>query len=117
MTLATSSLLPSLVGIVTLLVPAPQVEARGNPLYWLILGLPLPWVWKLMDYTPWALRGIRPVLWVAPFLAGFVATWAAIDRQDTEPYAWAIAVTVALSLVGGLCYDRSVLKHEGPGYA
>lgn len=44
MLLAVFALVPSLVGVVTILVPGTQFEAREKPLYWLILGLPLPWV-------------------------------------------------------------------------
>lgn len=106
-------LLPT-IGVVTLLVKGPQIEARGNPLYWLILAIPAAWAWRMMDYTPGALRSIRPALLIAPFIAGVVITAAAMRGSDLIAYEVMLGLTCLLSATGGLLYDRSLLACEGP---
>lgn len=104
------------VGLTTLLVPGPQIEARGHPLYWLILGLPAVFAAPLMEYKPAALRMVRPALFGAPLIAGAVLAFAARVHTGTMTEYWVmLALTAALTLAGGLTYDRSMLAREGPG--
>jgi len=106
----------SAVGLVTLFVDRPQVEARGNPLYWLILLVPASWVWWVQDYSPRALRTVRPLLFAAPFIAGGVLAVASQVRDDgMTPYWVMLALVCLLTLTGGVLYDSSVLAREGPG--
>lgn len=107
-------LLPT-IGVVTLLVPGPQVEARGDPLYWAILGVPALWAWRMMDYRPGVLRTIRPLLFAAPPVAGMVLAAASMRGEGMTPYWVMLALTCCLSLAGGLTCDRSLLAREGAG--
>lgn len=76
------ALLMPAVGLTTLLVEGPQIEARGNPLYWAILGIPALWAWRVMDYGPGVLRTIRPLLFAAPVIAGGVLAAAAAMHDE-----------------------------------
>lgn len=107
-------LLPT-IGVVTLLVDGPQIEARGNPLYWLILAVPALWAWRMMDYTPGILRTIRPLLFAAPFIAGVVLAAASTRTDAMTPYWVMLALTCGFTLAGGILYDRSLLAREGAG--
>lgn len=106
----------SAVGLVTLFAEGPQVEARGNPLYWLILLVPASWVWWVQDYSPRALRTVRPLLFAAPFIAGGVLALASQVRDDgVTQYLVMLVLVCLLTLTGGVLYDSSVLAREGPG--
>lgn len=114
--LALAALLMPTVGLTTLLVEGSHIEARGNPLYWLILSMPALWAWHLMDHTPAALHTIRPGLFATPLIAGGVLALAAWMRvSDTTSYWIMRGVTCILTLAGGLAYNRSLLVREGPG--
>ncbi|MCC2978473.1 hypothetical protein LK533_17620 [Sphingomonas sp. PL-96] len=106
-------LLPT-IGVVTLLVKGPQIEARGNPLYWLILSVPAIWAWRMTDYSPGVLRTIRPILFAAPLIAGGVLAAARVRDAGMTPYWIMLALTCVLTVAGGLLYNRSLLAREGP---
>ncbi len=107
-------LLPT-IGATTLLVEGPHLQARGHPLYWLLLGLPAIWSWRMMDYTPGALRTIRPTLFATPFLAAAVLIAAHVAGRDMAAYRVMFLSTVMVCTVGGFLYDRSLLAREGAG--
>lgn len=109
------ALLVPTIGIVTLLVKGPQIEARGNPLYWIILSVPAVWAWRMMDYSPGVLRTIRPALFAAPFIAGCVVMAASARGNEMMPYWVILGLTCVFTLAGGVLYDRSLLMRDGPG--
>jgi hypothetical protein len=111
--LAFLALLLPTVGVVTLLVQGPQIEARGNPLYWLILSIPAIWAWRMMDYSPGVLRTIRLILFAAPLIAGGVLAAAWMRDTGMTPDWIMLALTCVLTLTGGLLYERSLLAREG----
>lgn len=70
---AVFGIVPIMVGIVTILLPGPHIDLQVNPLYWIILLIPMPWCWKMFGYDTSALRTVRPMLWATPILACLVA--------------------------------------------
>ena len=108
-------LLLPMIGIVSLLVKGPQIDARGHPLYWLILGLPALWAWRMMDYAPFVLLTIRPFLFGAPFGAALVLVVASFSGREMTAYWIMLLLTAGLSTAGGIIYNRSLLAREGAG--
>lgn len=98
-----------------IVVDQPQIAARGNPSYWLLMAVPAIWAFWLMGYSPRALRTIRPMLFLSPFLAGAVALWASRTGAEMGVFRLTSVVVSLLSLVGGLLYNRSLLAREGAG--
>lgn len=108
-------MLPS-IGLVTLFVKGTHIEARGSPLYWLIMLVPASWVWWVQEYSPRALRTIRPLLFAAPVIAGGVLALASsMPNSGMTQYYVMVVLSGLMSLTGGVFYDSSMLADEGPG--
>lgn len=105
----------TVVAVVMIVIDQPQITARGNPLYWLLMAVPAIWAFWLMSYSPRALRTIRSMLFLSPFLAGAVAFWASRAGAEMGVFRLTIVGCSLLSLVGGLLYNRSLLAREGAG--
>lgn len=107
-------IVPMMVGIVAILLPGPHIDLQVNPLYWIILLIPMPWCWRLMDYEPRVLRTVRPMLWATPILACMVTGVAWAMNIDMVPYWWMIVATLVTSAVGLIAYPHSMLAKEPP---
>ncbi|KQM81828.1 hypothetical protein ASE67_16630 [Sphingomonas sp. Leaf23] len=111
--IAVFAIVPSMVGITTILLPGSHTDVKVNPLYWLILAVPLPWTSALLSYRPGPLRWLRAALLSTPALALAVAGIAWASGLGITPYLYMIAVTAALCLAGLWAYPRSILAREG----
>jgi hypothetical protein len=105
----------TVVATVMIVINQPQIIARGNPLYWLLMAVPAAWAFWLMSYSPRALRTIRPMLFLCPFLAGAIALWGWRTGAEMGVFRLTMVLVSLLSLTGGLLYNRSLLVRDGAG--
>lgn len=102
------------VGIGMLIASGTQAEARGNPLYWLVM-IPLALcAGKLTRYEPGPIRWLRPAQAGAPLVAAATALVATATGEEPTPYWVATAICAALAGVAWLCWPGSMLAKEGP---
>lgn len=111
---AVFGIVPIIVGISTILLPGRHIDLQVNPLYWMIMLIPMPWCWRMMDYEPRTLRTVRPMLWATPILASLVTGVAWAMNIDLVPYWWMIVATIVTSAVGLIAYPHSMLAKESP---
>ncbi|WP_041862786.1 MULTISPECIES: hypothetical protein [Pseudomonadota] len=106
-----SALLASLMALLCLLVPGPQAQARGNPLYWLCI---LPFAWWANGLAAYEPRPVRPALIVA--VATAPASLAIATVLGKEPLLWTIGAGIALisAALAEYFYRGSMLYREGP---
>lgn len=103
-----------MVGVSVLVVPGTQGQARGNPLYWLMM---LPFAWwavSLASYEPTPVRLLKPAQVLAPLVAIASAATATRMGEDPTPFWVATAVSAVAAVTGWLLYRGSMLEREGP---
>jgi hypothetical protein len=112
--MAILSVLAATLALLGLVVTGGQAEARGNPIYWLILAPVAWWGGGLSGFGARQVRLMMPAVIVAPLLA--VACLAIAYTRGETITLWAVATVVAIitALACRIFYDRSLLKREGP---
>lgn len=112
--LAAVAVLTGTVSVTMTLVNGSQYEARGNPLYWVLL-LPMAWwVSGLSTFESRYVRSWKPVLAIACLAA---AASLAIDMQRDEDWtvsAVSVAITVISAVASLVVYTGSLVAREGP---
>ena len=104
----------AVVALVAIVVGGSQMQARANPLYWLLL---VPFAWwgsSLAYYEPWAVRLFGPVLIGSPLLATAVFVAAYRQGENVTPSVVALAVSIMCSVGAAWAYRGSLLRREGP---
>ncbi|EPP5101088.1 hypothetical protein ACUQRY_001353 [Enterobacter hormaechei] len=100
----------ALLCLLGLLVPGPQAQARGNPLYWLCI---LPFAWWANGLAAYEPRPVRPALIVA--VATAPASLAIATVLGKEPLLWTIGAGIALisAALAEYFYRGNMLYREG----
>lgn len=102
------------VGLIIILVPGTHAEARGNPLYWLLM-LPTAWWASSLAYfeskTAWT---VRPALVLGPAVCATNMLWERLRGTDLTINIGVLVISIACAIFGEIAYRRSLLKLEGP---
>ena len=102
------------VGLGVILVPGPQHQARGNPLYLLLMAPLVWWGSSLAWYEEKAARLIRPAFIMLPPLCGINALWAVSLGMDPAIHVGALAACTIFAALGWWLHKDSMLRAEGP---
>ena len=105
--------LASLLAVLGVLLHTSRPGDRASPIYWALM---LPFAWwaaSLANYTPWAVRVLRPACGVS-VVASLIALVAAA-RQTAELVPWFLAMAVACScgVTGFFLFSGSLLAARG----
>ncbi|MFD1949512.1 hypothetical protein ACFSGX_01865 [Sphingomonas arantia] len=104
----------STMSVVGTAVPGPLPEARGNPLYWLLMLPMVYWVTELTSFTPRSVRMWTPALVVACVASAVAAVVVARDEPGWTVQGGLCVVTVLASIASRWLYRGSLLDREGP---
>ena len=92
-----------------ILVPHGHLAARSSPLYWLLMAPLALWAWGVISFSAWAIRLLTPVLVAAPLLAAALSVISDPSHGDAVALWSLTAISVALSVLGGVALSRSPL--------
>jgi len=107
---ATMSATVSLIG---LFVSGSQYQARGKPLYWLLMVPVVWWLSGLGQFEPRAVRWWTPVLVLSVIVTAIVLILA-IDSGDWVPEAVGFGITSLSAAISFLLRRGSLVAREGP---
>lgn len=112
--LAFLCVLPAVVGLIANGVGGTHLEAKGSPIYWMLM-LPLVWwVTSIGYYEPKTAWTIRPAFVLGPLVCGVNTLWAHSLGTDVTISVVVLIFSVVCAVAGEIVYRRSMLKLEGP---
>ena len=112
--LTMAAVFPAVIGLIVLLVPGSQPQARANPLYWLAMLPAAWWAVLLANYQAGAVRTIRLAMALGPMICGINALWAYKAGQGVTAYAVALVGSLLAAAAGWWFFNRSMVRLEGP---
>lgn len=101
------------VSLIGLLVEGSQYQARGNPLYWVLMLPVVWWLSGLGGFEPRAVRWWKPVLLLSVIIAA-IALVLAVGRADWAPEAVGFAITLLSAATSLSLLRGSLVAREGP---
>lgn len=99
--------------LIGLLVEGSQYQARGNPLYWILMLPAVWWSTGLARFEPRPVRWWKPALLLCVAIAGAVLALA-IDSGDGTPEAIGFALTLIGAVSSMVLLRDSLVAREGP---
>jgi hypothetical protein len=110
--LAAIAALAATVSLIAVLVKGTHYQARGNPLYWVLMLPGAWWVNRLAAFEPRAVRWWRPFLLLSVVVAA--AALIATARADRRPAAVAFFITLLAAGASLGLRRNSLVEREGP---
>ncbi len=101
------------VSLTALLVDGSQYQARGNPLYWLLMLPVVWWLSSLGSFEPRAVRWWKPALLTSVAIAT-LACFMAVGKPDWGPTAFGLGVTLLSASLSAILLRGSLVAREGP---